>query len=151
MASSNPFDLLDSGSGNDGNEGSPVVTVKETVAYVSKEVSKESTAAASAQTTHRRLVPAKPTHSSSSDHAPSRLVYSREWLLQHHKNYPAPAGFDSSKTAFHLLSQLPVALLPMSHDVRAGLGVPCENWCCDLGVEQQERPASFDWKLRKGL
>jgi hypothetical protein len=118
MATSNLFDLLDNGSASDGTEVSPVVHAKETVAHMTKESAKESAASSTPVSTQRRLVPAKPTHGSSSDHAPSRLVYSREWLLQHHKHYPAPAGFDGSKTAFHMLSQLPVALLPMSHDVR---------------------------------
>jgi len=57
----------------------------------------------------------------SSEHAPSRLVYSRDWLLAAHKNYAAPSGFNSGSAAFHDASQLPVALLPLSHDVRSPL------------------------------
>ena len=55
---------------------------------------------------------------STSEHAPNRLVYSREWLLTCCKNYAAPGGFTSSSSAFHEISQLPVALLPHTHEVR---------------------------------
>lgn len=54
---------------------------------------------------------------STSEHAPNRLVYSREWLLTCYKNYAAPSGFTSSSSAFHELSQLPVALLPHTHEM----------------------------------
>jgi len=53
---------------------------------------------------------------STSEHAPNRLVYSREWLLTCCKNYAAPGGFTSSSSAFHEISQLPVALLPHTHE-----------------------------------
>lgn len=56
-----------------------------------------------------------------SEHAPSRRIYSREWLLNSHKAYAAPAGFTSASPVFQAIARLPVALSAHTGDVRLSL------------------------------
>jgi hypothetical protein len=131
MSSSNPFGLLDDPVSNEGVETSVISTVINPVATMSNKPTNETAAPKwkrQNNSSHSEVPKTTPTKTpQSSEHAPARLVYSREWLLSCHKNYAAPSGFNGNSAAFHDLSQLPVALLPNSHEVMSFFSFPIHS------------------------
>lgn len=117
--SQNPFNLLDDLAGSETAE-TPSVSVAAVHVAAAHPKSAADNAGPRGKRHHnsdfQKTTPVKA--SQTSEHAPARLVYSKEWLLSCYKNYAAPGGFQNGSSAFHELSQLPVALLPHSHEVR---------------------------------
>ena len=120
--SANPFGLLEESMPSETVESPVFVVAPATVVVAESKPAAEQAAPRWKRPTnnsHSESPKSTPVKASlTSEHAPSRLIYSREWLLAVHKNYAAPSGFNSASAAFHDASQLPVALLPVSHDVR---------------------------------
>lgn len=125
MASSNPFLLLGEATSPEPAEiVAPVVAPAPAPVVEAKPAHEPHAPRWKRENNHRGT-----SHSSShSEHAPSRRVYSREWLLNSHKKYAAPSGFSTSSSVFSAAPKLPVALSSQSGEVRSPIAFHSTLW-----------------------